>query len=94
MVVDSEIRGNIGKSAGDAVRVTMELDASPRVVIIPDDFQRALRKNGKARAVFSKLSYSHQKECVSWIESAKKNETRERRIKKAVEMISRLKALK
>ena len=79
MVVGREIRGTIGKSAGDAVSVTMEL-APPRLVIIPDDFQRALRKKGKARTVFSKLSYSHQKEYVRWIESAKKNEMRESRI--------------
>jgi uncharacterized protein YdeI (YjbR/CyaY-like superfamily) len=39
------------------------------------------------RAFFDSLSYSHRREYVQWIEEAKKKETRDRRIAKAVEML-------
>jgi uncharacterized protein YdeI (YjbR/CyaY-like superfamily) len=37
--------------------------------------------------LFATLSYSHKKEYVDWIESAKKPETRASRIEKAITMI-------
>ena len=39
------------------------------------------------KEVFDKFSYTHKKEYVQWIEGAKKQETRENRIKKAIEQI-------
>ena len=55
---------------------------------VPEDFQQALDNNPKVKEVFDKFSYSHRKEYVEWIEGAKKQETRENRVKKAVEMIA------
>jgi acetyl-CoA carboxylase beta subunit len=91
MVVKKEIRDVIEKSAGEKVIVTMEIDATPRVVDVSDDFKLALKKSKDAQEVFNKLSYSHKKEYVEWIESAKKSETREDRIRKAIEMLSKSK---
>jgi uncharacterized protein YdeI (YjbR/CyaY-like superfamily) len=36
---------------------------------------------------FSELSYTHQKEYATWIEGAKKDETRQRRIAKTLVML-------
>ena len=88
MVVRKEIRWAIGKSAGDTVKVVMELDREPRIVVVPADFQHALENNIKANEMFQAFSYTHKKEYVEWIESAKRPETRANRINKAVEQIA------
>ena len=87
MVVKKEIREAIRKSAGDKVHVVMEVDTEERIVVVPDDFRQALEKSKKANEIFDKLSYTHRKEYVQWIESAKKLETRTNRIKSAIEKI-------
>jgi hypothetical protein len=81
------IRAKIGKQPGDEVRVTLEADDVPRVVTPPRDFAAAMRAEPEAKAFWKELSYTHQREYVRWIEDAKKPETRERRIAKAVEML-------
>jgi uncharacterized protein YdeI (YjbR/CyaY-like superfamily) len=53
----------------------------------PGDFLKALKKNGKAMEVFEGFSPSHKREYVEWIMEAKRAETRERRIGKAIEML-------
>jgi uncharacterized protein YdeI (YjbR/CyaY-like superfamily) len=40
------------------------------------------------KEVFEKFSHTHKKEYVQWIEEAKKQETREDRIRNAIEMIA------
>jgi uncharacterized protein YdeI (YjbR/CyaY-like superfamily) len=40
-------------------------------------------------AVFKKLSYTHRKEYCRWITDAKKEETRLRRLEKAIEMLKK-----
>ena len=88
MVVKKEIRQVIDKSAGDTVKVVMDIDTEPRIVEVPEDFQQVLNNNPKAKEIFNTFSYTHKKEYVQWIEGAKKQETRENRVKKAVEMIA------
>jgi hypothetical protein len=56
-------------------------------VEIPSDFQKILNKHKDAKNIFDKLAYTHKKEYVRWITEAKKEETRDRRILKAIEMI-------
>ncbi len=87
MVVKKEIRQVIGKSAGDTVKVVMDIDTEPRIVEVPEDFQQVLNNNPKAKEIFDTFSYTHKKEYVQWIEGAIKQETRENRIKKAIEQI-------
>jgi hypothetical protein len=88
MGVKKEIRQAIGKSAGDTVKVVMEIDTEPRIVAVPEDFQQAMDNNPTVKEIFDKFSYTHKKEYVEWIEGAKRQETRERRINKAVEQIA------
>lgn len=88
MVVRKDLMDAIGKGIGDSVHFVLEPDTAPRVITPPDDFAGALAENDVAQATWDKLAYTHKKEFVSWIEGAKKAETRERRIGKAVEMIA------
>lgn len=57
-------------------------------LIVPDYFRAALRRNKKAQATFENFSYSHKKEYVNWITEAKREETRERRIKTALQWLA------
>jgi bacteriocin resistance YdeI/OmpD-like protein/uncharacterized protein DUF1905 len=81
------IRAAIGKDVGDRVKVVVEPDTDPRTVEVPPDLAAAFRKSPAAKRAFEKLSYTHRKEYVRWIEEAKKPETRERRVQKTLEML-------
>jgi len=73
-----------GFKVGSTLEAVLEFDDAPRELAVPADFAKAL---GKLRPVFDKLSFSHRKEHVDAILKAKKPETRQRRIAKAIEMI-------
>ena len=88
IVVNKSIRDAIGATAGDVVRVMMSLDSAPRIVEIPADFMSALESEGKRAALFQALSPSRQREFVVWLESAKRAETRGRRITQALVMLT------
>ncbi len=77
-------RNAAGIATGDEVEVEVEFDAEPPVVVEPPDFARALDADPLARRAYDSLAYSHRREHVRAIESAKKPETRARRIEKAV----------
>jgi IS4 transposase len=94
VVVNKELRTAIGKEAPAEVVVELEPDHEPRVVPVPELFLAALSKSKAAKEVFERLSYSHQREYVAWIEDAKKTETQERRASKAVEMLLAGKGIK
>ena len=53
-------------------------------VSVPKDLKDALAKNANARKTFENFSYSHKKEYVEWITGAKREETREKRLKTAI----------
>lgn len=78
--VSAEHRQAAGLKAGDQVEVTLELDQEPRTVAVPDDLAEALAASPGAAATFDALSYSQRKEHVRQVESAKAQETRQRRI--------------
>jgi Domain of unknown function (DUF1905)/Bacteriocin-protection, YdeI or OmpD-Associated len=87
LLILKSIREQAGKTFGDEVKITVELDTEPRVVAIPKDLAGALKKDREAKIRFGKLSYTHQKEYVTWIEEAKKDETRQRRLAKTIVML-------
>jgi len=78
--LSAENREAAGVKAGDKVKITLELDTEPRTVDVPDDLATALSKKRGATAAFDALSYSVRKEYARQVESAKAQETRERRI--------------
>lgn len=80
------IRGQIGKVVGDEVEVVLWKDEVERTIDLPKDLKPLLKREGLL-AGFEKLSYTHRKEYIRWIEEAKKEETRQRRLAKCVEML-------
>lgn len=87
LIVLKEIREKIGKSIGDEVTVEIEEDLELRQVKVPVDLRDALAAEPAAQDFFNKLSFTHQKEYVQWIEEAKRQETRQARIQRTVEML-------
>jgi hypothetical protein len=77
-----------GIAIGDEVEVDLELDTEPRVVVEPPDFTAALAANPPARAAYDELAYSHRREHVRAIETARRPETRARRIAAAIAQLS------
>ena len=89
LIVLKEIREQIGKSFGDEVTITVEPDTEPRVIEVPAELKRAFKTEKSAKAFFDQLSYTHQREYVMWINEAKREETRQNRITKAIEMLKK-----
>ncbi|NUT34748.1 MAG: DUF1905 domain-containing protein [Hamadaea sp.] len=73
-----------GVAIGEEVEVELALDTEPRVVVEPADFAQALQDDPVARAAYDHLPFSRKREHVRAVESAKKPETRRRRIEKAI----------
>ena len=86
ILVLKETRKKIGKDVGDEVDIWLIEDLEPRIIETPTDFKRLLQKN-KLEKLFEELSFTHRREYIQWITSAKKEETRLTRMQKAVEMI-------
>ena len=82
------IREEIGKGPGDAVDVVLWKDEEARTVEVPAQFENLMKREGLLPA-FENLSYTHRKEYCRWITDAKKEETRSRRLEKAIEMLKK-----
>jgi hypothetical protein len=54
----------------------------------PAYFMAALRKNAKALATFEAFPPSHKREYVEWVDEAKREDTRARRLETAIEWIA------
>ncbi|MCX7923721.1 MAG: YdeI/OmpD-associated family protein [Clostridia bacterium] len=79
-----KIRKTIGKNPGDTVHVIIKRDEQPRVVEVPEDFEKLLGENEAANKFFNELSYSNKREYVQWIVSAKRVETRNKRLEDSI----------
>ena len=62
--------------------------AEKKELEVPDYFIKALAKNKKAKQSFDAFAYSHRKEYVQWITEAKTEETRNKRMTSAIEMLA------
>jgi bacteriocin resistance YdeI/OmpD-like protein/uncharacterized protein DUF1905 len=87
LLVLKSIREQTGKTFGDEIKVSVEPDLEERVVTVPAELKRLFRSEKEAKSAFDKLSYTHQREYVTWITEAKKDETRQRRIVKTIGML-------
>ncbi len=86
--VSAAVRAAAGVSAGDVLDVEIEADTIPRTVVVPDDLAAALAKDAASRDYFDALSDSRQLAYVSWIEQAKKPETRQSRVTQTVALLA------
>jgi hypothetical protein len=85
--VRQDVRQSIGKKIGGKVKVTVALDIGERRVEIPKELQKLFSKNEKAKAFFDTLSFTNRKEYSVWVGSAKKPETKEKRLTLTLEKL-------
>jgi bifunctional DNA-binding transcriptional regulator/antitoxin component of YhaV-PrlF toxin-antitoxin module len=82
------IREDLGKGPGDTIEVLVWKDEEVRTVEVPPQFENLMKKGGLL-PVFKNLSYTHRKEYCRWIIDAKREETRLKRLGKAIEMLKK-----
>lgn len=81
------VRQQLGKTFDNTVHVELEQDLEERKVDIPDEVSNLLNLHPEARKFFEGLSYTDRKEYMVWITSAKKEETRDKRLQALVEKL-------
>ena len=77
-----------GVKPGDIVKVTVTPDAQERAVEPPPDLKAALKRNASAKARWKKLNFTHKRELTEAILEAKKQQTRARRLQKALKILT------
>ena len=82
--ISSAVRKATGLKGGDPIHVELHVADVPREVRMPADFNAALTAEPQAGEFFAQLSNSLQRYHVDNINAAKTDETRRRRVEKAV----------
>lgn len=65
----------------------IKVEKKDRIVNVPKELERALSANKGLKMYFDKMAPSHKREYSEYINDAVQSETKERRVKKVVEMI-------
>ena len=87
MAINRTMRDGARVRAGDTVSVVMERDETERIVEAPPLLKKELTKSKAAQADWEKLSFTNKKEIALSISSAKQEETRRRRMAKAMDIL-------
>ena len=87
LVLNAALRKGIGKTQGAIVKVSLQEDKSP--FKFNEDFLSCLRDEPTANDFFKTLPGSHQRYFSKWIDEAKTDPTRIKRIAMAVNALSR-----
>jgi hypothetical protein len=86
--VRSDRREAVGVKAGDIVEVTIAPDTEVRQVEVPAELAALLAKDRRAKESWGRLSYTSRKEHAVAILTAKKPETRARRLQKILQTLT------
>ena len=85
--INADHRIGVGVVGGEDVDVELELDTAPRAVTVPPDLAEALGRDKTAKEFFDGLSFTNQSWYASRIESAKRPETRQKRVEESIVML-------
>ena len=72
----------------DGIKLPPRKKTDKNDIVVPDYFSKVLNKNKNASDAFEKFSPSHKREYVQWITEAKTDDTRNKRMKTAIEWIT------
>jgi len=86
-VYNQAMRAHCGKELGGTVHVVLEIDRQPRELEIPQDVEAAFAGCAAASEKFAALPYYIRREEVNKIDSAKTQQTREKRIMALLEKL-------
>lgn len=85
--LNREVRHAAGVESGNQVNVSIKLDLVPREVEVPEALAAALAADPQAQASFEGMAFTHRKEYARWVANAKREETRQRRVQEALNLI-------
>jgi hypothetical protein len=88
LALNAVIRKNIHKKKGGMIKVQLAEDKDFKI-LTPEDLQACLEDEPKALAAFNKLAPSHRHYYIKWIDSAKTEPTRVKRITMTVDGLSK-----
>jgi hypothetical protein len=85
--VTKAVIAEAGVSIGDTLDVVAENDEAPREVEVPDELAKAVRAKRLTKA-WEELSFTRRKELATGVASAKRPETRTKRVEQAIAEMS------
>ena len=86
--VTRKARESAGAAAGDVVALEITPVAEEPEPRVPTDLKKALAAAPEARALWSDITPVARRDWIHWITSAKREETRARRVRNACEMLA------
>lgn len=85
--ITQAIRAKISKQPGDEITVTIKKDTENKIDPLPQPLRDALSQNKQAGDFFNSLTPSQKNRFITFISSAKKQETLDARLKKVIQML-------
>jgi len=83
----SQKKSGVGNAEIASSEYGKYIDVANKIITLPEDLKEALMGQPSALAFYEQLAYSHKKEYVLWILTAKQEKTRTDRINKMVEKL-------
>ncbi len=87
LYLNTPMRKIANKDVGDVIEINIEFDSSERIIPIHPKLKQALQENTRAKNNFDKLSPSRQKEILRYINFLKSEESVDRNITKAINIL-------
>jgi hypothetical protein len=87
--VNNDMKKGAGIAAGDTAAFVIEPSTDEVKVEVPADLKKALAKSAKAAAQFADITPKARAEWVTWVTSAKREETRAGRVAKTVQRLAK-----
>jgi Bacteriocin-protection, YdeI or OmpD-Associated/Domain of unknown function (DUF1905) len=84
LYLNTPMRKAAQKKVGESANFSIGYDPAPRIILMPEKFKQALRKNRIAKKTFDNLSPSRQKEITRYIANLKSEESVLRNIARAI----------
>jgi uncharacterized protein YdeI (YjbR/CyaY-like superfamily) len=78
------MRKKANVKVGDTILLSLRLDTEPTGVAVPRELVEALERNEKARETWDKLTPSHRKEMLDYLNYLKRPESLKRNVEKVV----------
>lgn len=81
------VRERLKNGVGDTVQVTLRRNGAPRTFEMPPELTEALARDPDASDFFDGLAFTHRKEMANGTREAKRDETKQRRLDKAMTLL-------
>ncbi|MGD8415174.1 MAG: YdeI/OmpD-associated family protein [Candidatus Latescibacterota bacterium] len=88
--INSDLRRAANADLGDVIDVEIRLDLTDREPDVPSDLESALKRAGLSWRQFNELTVNQRREMVAFVQAAKQETTRLRRISRVLEVLEEM----